>query len=79
MRRQNQTIQIEGLKDFPIEDFGLTKKSIRISNNNVMIPTELMPYLKLTRTPKDIRKLRAKYKREYEHRLKKSPKRECRA
>lgn len=77
MRKQHQTVQIEGLKGFPLEGLGLTKKSIKISDNKVMIPTGLMPYLKITRTPKDIRNMRAKYKREYEHRLKKSPRREC--
>ena len=61
---------IEGLEDFPLHLLGLTPKSIEESNGKIILPKELLPYVKICRTPKAVRDYHARLKREYELRLK---------
>jgi len=68
-QRQELEIPIEGLEDFPLKILGLSIESIEKSKGHIKIPIELLPYLKIVRTPKHIREQRAKYKRDYELRL----------
>jgi hypothetical protein len=76
-RRKTQAItvkkrkpMIEGLEDFPLHLLGLTPKSIEESNGHIILPKELLPYIKICRTPKAVREYHARLKREYELRLK---------
>jgi hypothetical protein len=65
-----EKVPIEGLDEFPLEILGLTPESIEKSDGHIKIPIELLPYIKIVRTPTHIRQKRAKYKRDYLLRLK---------
>ena len=44
------TVPLAGLESFPLEKLGLTVESIESSNRHILIPRELLPYLKLCKT-----------------------------
>lgn len=76
-RRKTQAITvkerkptIEGLDEFPLHLLGLTPKSIEESNGKIILPKELLPYIKICKTPKAVRDYHARLKREYELKLK---------
>ena len=56
---------IDGIDEFPLEDFGLTVESIKEKDGYIMIPRELLTYLKICKQPKFIRFLRARQQERY--------------
>jgi len=66
---ETKKVEIEGLKEFPLDVLGLSPESIERSEGHIKIPIELLPFIKIVKTPPHIRKQRAKYKRDYELRL----------
>lgn len=78
--------KIDGLEDFPLDLLGLTPESIEESNGGIVIPRELLPYVKICKAPKVVRvqradkaaryflRLKAEESREHLKRKRKSPK-----
>lgn len=64
-----EKVPIDGLEDFPLEILGLTPESIERSDGHIKIPVELLPFIKIVKTPRHLRRRRAKYKRDYLLRL----------
>ena len=48
---KEKSAKIDGSEDFPFDSLGLTKSSIRRKGENILIPVELAPYLKLCILP----------------------------
>jgi len=72
-RRSSQkcnTVQIDGSEDFPFKTVGVTEDSIEKSNGSIVIPVELLPFLKLHRQPLVTRKKNAEVQYRYLLRLK---------
>jgi len=65
-----KTVDIDGLEDFPLETVGLTVDSIEKSNGSIVIPVELLPFLKIHRQPLMTRKKNAETQYRYLLRLK---------
>lgn len=68
--KKTKTVQtvisaIDGLEDFPLEALGLTPESIEKSNGHIKIPIELLPYIKICKTPVLSRKQKAKTQYRY--------------
>lgn len=64
-------ITLDGLDSFPIQDLGLSKSSIKRVGDSVLIPLEILPFLKLLKKPKFIRKQETKERIARYHRAKK--------
>ena len=67
---QKSRVPIDGLEDFPLEVLGLTPESIERSNGHIKIPLELLPYLKICKTPVPTRKKKAQTQYRYLMRVK---------
>ena len=74
LKRKNaqkvETVHIEGAEDFPLETVGLNSDSIEKSNGSILIPVELLPFLKIHRQPLVTRKKNAEAQYRYLLRLK---------
>ena len=70
------TVQIDGSEDFPFQTVGVTEDSIEKSNGSVVIPIELLPFLKLHRQPSVTRKKNAEAQYRYLLRLKSKKKKQ---
>jgi|YelNatPaOPRAMG01_1025707.scaffolds.fasta_scaffold515159_1 hypothetical protein len=68
--RKGRTVMIDGLEDFPLEILGLTPESIERSDGHIKIPVELLPYIKICKTPVISRKKKAEVQHKYLLRLK---------
>jgi hypothetical protein len=63
-------VNIDGLEDFDLSVVGLTPDSIERSGGHIIIPLELMPFLKICKMPKVTRRKVAETKQRYVMRLK---------
>jgi len=68
--KEKKPLMIDGLEDFPLKLLGLSVDSIERSNGHIKVPVELLPYLRICKTPVLTRKIRAKIQHEYYLRLK---------
>ncbi|MEM2111352.1 MAG: hypothetical protein QXX08_05690 [Candidatus Bathyarchaeia archaeon] len=68
--KESKSVNIDGLQDFPLELLGLTPESIERSNGHIKIPIELLPYIKICKTPVINRKKKAEAQQKYLLRLK---------
>jgi len=48
---KEKSVKIDGSDEFPFDSLGLTKGSIRRKGDEILIPIELLPYLKLCILP----------------------------
>ncbi|MCL6579044.1 MAG: hypothetical protein K6T73_06610 [Candidatus Bathyarchaeota archaeon] len=48
---KERPVKIDGSEEFPFDSLGLTKDSIKRKGEFILIPVELMPYLKLCILP----------------------------
>lgn len=69
IQRRRRMPKIEGLKDFPLGLLGLTPESIERSNGGVVIPLELIPFIKVCKASKVVRVQRATDKQKFVLRL----------
>jgi hypothetical protein len=69
VQKEKQAL-IDGLEDFPLELLGLTVDSIEKSNGHIIIPIELLPYLKIHKQSVLTRNSRSKIQHKYLLRLK---------
>jgi hypothetical protein len=76
---KERPVKIDGSEEFPFDSLGLTKGSIKRKGEFILIPVELMPYLKLCILPVRRRIQVADYMYRYRKNLRnngsKSPKR----
>jgi hypothetical protein len=63
-------VNIDGLEDFDLSVVGLTVDSIERSGGHIVIPLELIPFLKICKMPKVTRRKVADSKQRYALRLK---------
>ena len=68
--QKERSVEIDGLKDFPLEVLGLTPESIEMSNGHIIIPRELLPYIKICRMPVNYRERNAERIQRYRLSLK---------
>ena len=69
--KRKPDLKIDGLEDFPLETIGLTVDSIERSGGHIIIPIELMPFIKICRMPATTRKKKAEVQHSYLLRVKK--------
>ena len=65
-------VPIAGLEDFPLNVLGLSIESIERANGHIKIPVELLPYLKICKTPIVQRKRKAETQYRYVLKLRSS-------
>ncbi len=58
------------MEDFPLEILGLTPESIEMSKGHIMIPRELLPYIKICKMPVNLREKNTEKLQQYRLRLK---------
>jgi hypothetical protein len=63
-------VNIDGLEDFDLSVVGLTPDSIERSGGHIVVPVELIPFLKICKMPKVTRRKVAETKQRYVMRLK---------
>lgn len=73
-KEKKPVVKIDGLEDFPLKTVGLTEDSIEKSGGHIKIPLELIPFIKICRTPAVTRKKRAKIQHKYLLRAKRKSK-----
>jgi hypothetical protein len=59
-KEKKPNVAIDGLEDFPLEVIGLTVDSVERSGGHIIIPLELVPFLKVCRMPAVTRKKKAR-------------------
>ena len=80
MMEKEKKATIDGIEDFPLKELGLKSNPVQKSDGHVIIPIELLPYLKIHKQTALTRRNRSKIQSKYLSNLKKgkSPRRECR-
>jgi hypothetical protein len=72
MIQKERKATIDGIEDFPLKSLGLKSNPIEKSDGHVIIPVELLPYLKIHKQTAMTRKNRLKIEHKYLSNLKRS-------